>query len=201
MPPISETQAHQVKIWMMRNFGPQLMTSIQDKPFDVNVICAIAGKEAALYWLNWIDTLSPQETLARCVFDASGDAPNTSRVAFPQNTQAFIAKFGTAFGTDLIDEANKTRQLRHLAPANWVYKGYGIFQYDLQFVLSDEAFFRQKQWGDFQACLDRAVDELVKNYTHYKDLRTAIRAYNGSGAAAEQYADDVMRLLEWCSEA
>ena len=81
-----------------------------------------------------------------------------------------------------------------------VYKGYGIFQYDLQFVLSDEVFFRQKQWGDFQACIDRAVGELEKNYLHYKDLRTAIRAYNGSGPSAEQYADDVMQLLEWCSE-
>jgi hypothetical protein len=29
-------------------------------------------------------------------------------------------------------EANDTRKLRGFGPQHWVYKGYGLFQYDLQ---------------------------------------------------------------------
>jgi hypothetical protein len=113
---------------------------------------------------------------------------------------AFHQRYGDAFTQDLIGEANQTRALRGLPAASWVYKGYGIFQYDLQYVGADTAFFQQKQWGEFQACLDRALSELKTKYAHYKDLRTTVRAYNGSGPSAEAYADDVMTLLAWCSE-
>ena len=127
MPPINELQAHQVKLWMTQNFGPQLAKSVQNMPFDVNVICAIAGKEAALYWLSWINSHSAQDVLARCVFDASGDAPNTSRAAFPQNTAAFVAKCGAEFADELIDEANESRSCGICPPARWSTKDMGYF--------------------------------------------------------------------------
>jgi hypothetical protein len=199
-PPINEPQAHAVKTWMTANFGAQLAAAVQGTPFDDNLLCAIAGKEAACYWLAWTRTMAPAEVLARCVFDASGDAPNTSRSAFPRNTAQFRAQYGDALTDMLIAEANAARQLRNLGPAQWVYKGYGIFQYDLQYITADRGFFADRRWGDFGECVTRAVRELSEKYAHYQDLRSAVRAYNGSGPAAEAYADDVMQLLTWCSE-
>jgi hypothetical protein len=48
--------------------------------------------------------------------------------------------------------------------------------------------------------MSRAMHELMAKYAIYKDIRTAVRAYNGSGPRAEQYAEDVMQLAAWCSE-
>jgi hypothetical protein len=86
----------------------------------------------AYFWLNFIDKKSVADVLARCVLDASGDYPGTERSAFPKNTHAFTAKYGDAFANMLIAEANATRKWRGFGPAAWVYKGYGLFQFDLQ---------------------------------------------------------------------
>ena len=80
----------------------------------------------------------------RAIGDASGDFPNTSRSAFPKDTPTFRAAFGDAFADMLIAEANASRALRNMGPKTWVYKGYGIFQYDLQHVHADKAFFRER---------------------------------------------------------
>lgn len=81
-----------------------------------------------------------------------------------------------------------------------VYKGYGIFQYDLQAVESDEAFFREKKWYRFSDCLDRAVKELKEKFSTHHDVKEAIRAYNGSGPNAIEYANNVMEFSRYCSE-
>jgi hypothetical protein len=70
--------------------------------------------------------------LARCVLEASGDYPSTERSAFPKNTHAFKTKYGDAFAHMLIPKANGTRKWHGFGPAAWVYKGYGLFQFDLQ---------------------------------------------------------------------
>ena len=100
----------------------------------------------------------------------------------------------------LIDEANKTRRLRGFGPKEWVYKGYGIYQYDLQSVTDDEAFFRQRKWYDFGQCLDRVMKELNGKYATQKDVWRTIKAYNGSGDAATRYANNVIQFAAYCSE-
>ena len=92
----------------------------------------------------------------------------------------------------LVEEANATRALRGLRAKDWVYKGYGIFQYDLQFVTQDESYFRFRQWHDFQACVNRAIKELTSIYgRNGGKLWEAVRAYNGAGQAARNYRDNV----------
>src|SRR5262249_24572945 len=131
--------------------------------------------------------------------DASGDAPGTERKAFPVNTQDFRARFGDALTTQLIDEANATRQLRGYSPKQWVYKGYGLFQYDLQHIQSDPGFFTGRQWGDIQACLDRLARLLGENVAKARgNMTAAVRAYNGIGPDAELYAASVIQMREWC---
>jgi len=198
-PPISRTSAQRVAQWMRSNFGDKLDKAIEGTPFTANHLIAIVCQETAIYWVNWIDKQDVKTIVERAVFDASGDYPGTSRSVFPRDTTAFRSRLGKEFTDMLIAEANQMRALRGFKPTPWVYKGYGLFQYDLQYVLTDESFFREKQWYDFDICLAKAMGELKTKYAATHDVRQAIQAYNGSGPKAEQYASNVMQFLDWCT--
>ena len=198
--PITQKQAYKVATWMKSNFGDQITRALRGTPFDVNTLCGIACQETAYFWISFIDKMSVEDVLARCVLDASGDFPGTQRSAFPRNTEAFRKRYSGDFADMLIAEANKTRKLRGFGPQQWVYKGYGIYQYDLQFVVDDEIFFREKQWFSFEACLERAKKELLGKYKIYDNLWKAVRGYNGSGSAATDYANNVTQFAKYFSE-
>lgn len=196
--PVSRAQALRVRNWLMQNFGSAISQAIQGSPLDADLVAAIACKETANVWLAWIDRLGPADVLARCVFDGSGDVPGTSRSAFPRNAADFRARAGDAATDMLIDEANETRKLRGYAPQRWLYKGYGLLQYDLQHYLSDPSFFRDRQWRTIDACLDRFMTEMnAKLQAAGGDIPDAVRRYNGSGAKAEQYREHVMYIHGW----
>ncbi len=197
-PPLRRDQALQCRDWLMQHFGSEIEKAVSGTPFDALLICAIAAKETAPIWLNWINQMSADEIVARCVFDASGDAPGTSRNAFPANTAIFRKKYGDQVTAEFIDEANRTRAIRKMGPKDWVYKGYGIFQYDLQHILTDPSFFLNKQWRDFPSCLARVMSELkLKHQSAGGDLRETIRLYNGKGERAQIYADHVLIMYDW----
>ena len=204
-PPLNAHQAAEVKTWMRTNFAVTIDAAIAGVAgLDSDLVCAIACKESAIYWVGKISSLPPADILRYCVFDASGDFPGTTRHAFPVNAAALRAD--PAFGalTDmLIQEANNARAgLRGYGPAEYLYKGYGIFQYDLQNIRTDVEFFRDKLWYGFDACMDRFMREMRAKLTASGgDIRLAVRMYNGSGPAAEQYAADVMQLAAWCAGA
>jgi hypothetical protein len=105
---------------MKSNFIHPIEEAVSGTPFSTDLICAIACQETAYFWLSFIKNLTVDGVLARCVLDASGDYPNTRRSAFPKNTQAFQARYGETFTQMLIEEANKTRQLRGFGPQQWV---------------------------------------------------------------------------------
>jgi hypothetical protein len=182
---------------MNHHFGIKCEAAVSATPFTKELLYAIACQETAIYFTRWINDHTPEEVLGRCVFDASGDA-NGTRGAFPKNTAAFIAKYGQQLADELIEEANKTRALRGWGPKRWVYAGYGIFQYDLQHILTDEVFFRQKMWYHIDACLNRVIKELQTKWkAHPNDLFNTVKAYNGSGSRAENYANHVLQFLSW----
>jgi len=200
--PISRQQAEKAIQWLKENFAPEMTTGVTGSAFTIDHLCGIACQESAYVWEDWLGVHSTETILAACVLDASGDVPGKSRSVFPKNTAAFREAYGPAFTDLLIEEANKMRKLRGMPPKKWVYKGYGIFQYDLQFVKKDQDFFEKKQWYEFDACMSRAVGELrgtwervdkkYRNKPVSEKLRLAIKAYNGSGAAAEEYAENVL---------
>jgi len=197
--PLTRSQVLKGAAWLSANFTAETQTAIAGSPVTLPLVQAIACKETHNIWLPRIDSHPAGDLLGFCVGDASGDFPGTSRSAFPTNTAAFRAKYGPAFTDMLIAEANKARALRGLPAAAWVYKGYGIFQYDLQHVAADEAFFRERKWYDFEACAEKLVLELSRTFkASAGDVRGAVRRYNGSGPRAEEYADVVMQFLAWC---
>lgn len=193
--PITKDQARTACQWLKDCFGPELRAAAP-APFTADHLCGIACQETAYFWLPLVSRLTPAELLARCVLDASGDIAGSSRSAFPKNTAAFIARYGGDFADLLIEEGNTTRTLRGYKPWRKLYKGYGIFQYDLQFVIEDEAFFRRKQWHDLSCVLERVARELRRTHARHQDVKEAIRAYNGAGPAARRYADNVMFYTE-----
>ena len=192
--PITVEQAKKVNEFLLGNFEQAFIDATKDTAFDKHTLVAIACQETAYVWYNWIGKHDANTILSRCVFDATGDAKGTEgqRSAFPKNAANFRTKFTEAELSLLIEEANKTRIMRGFQPASLLYKGYGLFQYDLQFILSDKDFFLQKEWYSIDACIKRAMKELNGKYAISKDVRTAIRMYNGSGKAAENYANNVM---------
>lgn len=198
--PISRAAAVQCAHWLVDNFGGALRKAVAGKPYRVKHLCAIVCQETAYKWLKWVGTQSAQTIVERAVFDASGDYPGTNRTAFPKNTAAFRDRYGNAFADMLIREANLTRGLQGWSDAPWVYKGYGLFQYDLQHVVSDRDFFENKRWYSFDACLSKCCGELdEKLKISSGDLWEAIRRYNGSGARAEQYRRNVQTFTEYCA--
>jgi hypothetical protein len=198
--PITYQQALKAIAWLKKNFGQQIAAAVDGTHYSVDNICGIACQETAYFWLGMLDQMSAQEVCARCVLDASGDAPGTKRRAFPRDTKAFRDVYGNERTDMLIEEANKTRSLRKMNPRNWIYKGYGLFQYDLQFVKVDPHFFFKKQWYDFSVCLERVMHELRDTWRQHGDLFEAIRAYNGSGHSAAVYAQNVMAYSGFSGE-
>ncbi|WP_334539196.1 peptidase S8/S53 subtilisin kexin sedolisin [Bradyrhizobium sp. AZCC 1708] len=199
--PISKASALICARWLMDNFGDKIKNATVGKAYKPKHLCAIACQETAYKWIPWIGHHSTQTIVERAVFDASGDNPGTSRSAFPVNTRAFRDKYGQAFTDMLIEEANKTRRLQGWGNKPWVYKGYGLFQYDLQHVKTAEGFFANKEWYSFDNCLSRVVQELDSKLTaHGGNLWKAIKAYNGSGANAERYMQNVKVFTEYCEE-
>lgn len=195
--PISDRQAATVANFIRDNFGAKIVAATTGTPFPAPLLPAIVCQETAYFWLDFMQTLAPSQVIARCVLDASGDV-NGDRTAFPRNTAAFRARYGDEFSNLLIGEANDTRRLRGLGPKQWVYAGYGIFQYDLQYVTSDEAFFRDRQWYEIDQSFARVMDELKSKFELTRDLWEAVRAYNGSGPRAEQYKRNVKHYFAIC---
>ena len=201
--PISQAQCIKATNWLITNFGDKIKSAVNGTPFTVNHVCAIACQETAQRWLLWIDEYNVDTVLARCVFDASGDMKGTTRNAFPKNKAEFQAKYGEEFTKMLIDEANKMRAMpqpgyKHgYHPADYLYKGYSIFQYDLQNVVTDRAFFEHKLWYQFDNCLSRLMIELRRKYNAKQEVWASIKAYNGAGQAAENYKNNVKQFTEW----
>src|SRR4029077_7214842 len=79
-----------------------------------------------------------------------------------------------------------------MKPWGKIYKGYGPFQYDLQYSLTDEVFFRERQWYGIDKCVDKCVGELEVKYKQQGNVPEAIRSYNGSGPRAREYRDNVL---------
>ena len=202
--PITQKQAFTAVTWMKTNFNSKITEAVKGTPFTVDAICAIACQETAYFWLSFIGKKSVDEILARCVLDASGDFEGTQRSAFPRNTNVFRLKYSQAFTNMLINEANATRKWRGFGPQNWVYKGYGIFQYDLQFVVNNQSFFEQKKWYSIDVCLKNVMVELNSKWAKYKHTENAmwktIKAYNGTGENATKYANNVMQYIAYSKQ-
>jgi hypothetical protein len=202
--PLSKPQCAICTAWMKDNFEDKIIAAVRDTPFDEYLVYAITCQETAQRWQMWINVADAATILQRCVFDASGDFPDTTRGAFPKNKNEFISEYGNILTQMLIDEGNKMRAMPQpgfphgYSSAAFLYKGYGIFQYDLQHIKTDKSFFADKLWYSIDECLARLIKELNDKWNaHPNDMYATVKAYNGSGSRAEQYAQRVSQFYTW----
>lgn len=151
--------------WFKTHFGDAVTQAVANTPFSLDLLTAIAVQETFEVWGQLLKTTTdPATILPLCVGDTL-DAPNRS--AFPTSkAQLLQAPHGGEMfavaraALEAIGEYNAGYHKVAAANPDKFCHGYGIFQYDIQFYHSDAAFFLDRQWHSFDACLERALREL-----------------------------------------
>jgi len=150
--------------WFKKTFHAELEAAVQGTPYCVDLLAAVAYQETGYIWSSQIKKLSVPELLKICVGDTL-DYPK--RRAFPKNKAALVA---VPRGKDMFKVAREALELvgEHNTTFGRVAKkypskfcrGFGIFQYDLQFFKEDPEYFLQKKWHVFDVCVNHCVQEL-----------------------------------------
>jgi hypothetical protein len=149
--------------WFKKQFSSVIQESIQDTPFNLDLLVAIAIQETGYIWRSLYKKKTLPEVLALCVGDTI-DYP--SRNAFPKNKSDLLkVTDGTkmfAIAREALESISKNVPGFKGAANNpdKFCRGFGIFQYDLQFFLENPSFFLDRKWFDFNQCLQLCVDEL-----------------------------------------
>lgn len=189
--------------WLLDNYGQVLREKVAGTQVPLSLACAIACQESAYTWFDrsvFKTGRTPAQMMRLLVLD------NVSpRVAFPRDTSTL--KHDHRFGDlapALIAISDASRRARGYTETGNLLYGYGLFQYDLQNIQADAAFWRDTTpgasvaglWGDAGACADRFVTEMNRKLArHPGDLKAAISAYNGSGANARAYGEIVFKFM------
>ncbi len=151
--------------WFKTAFHEKLADAVENTPFDIDLLCAIAYQETGYVWRKYTSSHSVEEILTICVGDTI-DYPR--RKAFPRSREA-LEEYEPK-GKQMFKIARKA--LLHVARYEAGYqgvakkphkfcRGYGIFQYDLQFFKEDPDYFLEKKWENFDECLAKCIEELV----------------------------------------
>lgn len=201
--PLTHTEVIKAANWISKNFADKIAKAVAGSPFNINHVISIALQESAQDWLPWIDHYSTSQILSCIISDPTGDQPGTVRNVWPQNLTVFKTKYPDLVEM-LVSEGNKFRSMpkpnypNGWQPRTWLYKAWGIFQYDIQAIKWDVEFFRNKEWYSFDSCLKRLMAELNSKLVIAKgDPWLAIERYNGAGQAAKEYRQNVMQFHEW----
>jgi hypothetical protein len=150
--------------WFKQTFGQELAAAASGTPFSVDLLVAIAAQETGEIWAPLRNKLALPELLAVCVGDTL-DA-DKGRVAFPKTRAHLVAQ---PRGEEMFRLAHEAlvSMAKHVPGYAKVAKlphkfchGYGIFQYDLQFFLTDPDYFLQGRWREFRFTLGKCLDEL-----------------------------------------
>ncbi|OLE54294.1 MAG: peptide-binding protein [Cyanobacteria bacterium 13_1_40CM_2_61_4] len=150
--------------WFKGQFRTAIQASIQDTPFSVDLLTAIAMQETYYIWGDFYQRLPVAEVLKLCVGDTL-DTPN--RIAFPKNKSELLQEpkgdqmFALAREAleSLGPYSSRYHEVATFNPNKFCH-GFGIFQYDIQFFKTNPDYFLEKRWCDFDACLAVCVQEL-----------------------------------------
>jgi len=183
-------------LWFKQQFHNEIAAAVEGTPFTLDMICAIACQETGFIWqtLRKRD-LSRDQVLELCVgdtIDASG-----GRRAFPRTKADLIARPNGQRMFEIARQAlvDMSRQINGFASAvanpDKFCHGFGIFQFDLQFFLTEPDYFLEKRYANFNDCAGHCVGELrnalrkvgLQNRATLTDLEMAsvAIAYNTGG--------------------
>ncbi|HEY3057245.1 MAG TPA: SH3 domain-containing protein [Thermoanaerobaculia bacterium] len=151
--------------WFKNEFGDSINAAVEDTPFDIDLLAAIAVQETYEVWGDLYDRIGVTDLLELCVGDTI-DAPR--RKAFPRTKAQLL---GAPNGDRMFDIARASLEaigeyfaVYHkiaVANPNKFCHAFGIFQYDLQHFPENAQYFLERRWADFDACLALCIGELA----------------------------------------
>ncbi|HVG20251.1 MAG TPA: hypothetical protein VNI02_14470, partial [Blastocatellia bacterium] len=152
-------------LWFKQQFHREIEAAVQGSPFSLDMLTAIACQETGHIWqVLRKRQLSTKRILELCVGDTLDS--DRGRSAFPKTKSDLIAKPNGAQMFEiarqaLVDVSQFITSLQAVAARpNKFCHGFGIFQYDLQFFLTDPDYFLQKRYADLDACIGKCIGEL-----------------------------------------
>jgi hypothetical protein len=149
--------------WFKQQFFEKIDEAVQGTPFKPDLLVAIAVQETGYIWRNLYKKMPALEVLKLCVGDTI-DSPNRS--AFPKNKADLLSVSDGGKMFSIARNALESMSMHVQGYESSVKKtdkfcrGFGIFQYDLQFFQENPGYFLQKDWYSFDDCLQLCVREL-----------------------------------------
>ena len=155
--------------WFQTTFEKELQAAVLGTPFNIDLLSAIAYQETGYIWHRLVKQgMKPKEILRLCVGDTIDFNPTTKkgRKAFPRNKAHLLEH---AQGAAMFAVARKCLEdiaavlpdfKQAAANKDKFCRGFGIFQYDLQFFDKDQAYFLNEQWSEASECFPRVIKEL-----------------------------------------
>lgn len=149
--------------WFKQNFGDEINAAVAGTPFNLDMLTAIACQETGHIWGRLRSSgLSRERIVELCV----GDTLDRNKT-FPKNRADLEAwprgdeMFDIARAA-LIDLAAFFDDFKPAARnPNKFCKGYGVFQYDLQFFKIDPDYFLERRYTRFEETLAHCLSELT----------------------------------------
>ncbi len=156
--------------WFKDQFAAEIETAVAGSPFDLDMIVAVACQETGHIWQRLRKEANPltrDQILALCVGDTIDAKPGGGgRRAFPKNKAELLAH---PKGQQMFDIARKA--LEDMAPhvpgfagavanKSKFCRGYGLFQFDLQFFKVEPDYFLQRRYENFDETLGKCLHEL-----------------------------------------
>ncbi len=153
--------------WFKQNFHTQIESAIQDTPFTLDFLTALACQETGEVWpILRRQQLSVKRILELCVGDTLDSAQGRS--AFPRTKTDLLAVVNGQRMFDiarqgLVEMARFVKSYQGVAAKpNKFCHGFGIFQFDLQFFKTEPDYFLDQRYADFDACLEKCLGELQR---------------------------------------
>jgi hypothetical protein len=164
---IAMTTAKNIR-WFKSTYGARIEPMLVGTPFDLDMITTLACQETGELWgaMRKDPALTPDQIAALCCGDTL-DA-DKGRKAFPR-TKADLVAPQVVDGKAMFDIArNALLQMAAHVPGysfantrpNKFCHGFGMFQYDLQFFLTNPRYFLDRKYENFENSLQRALGEL-----------------------------------------
>lgn len=154
-------------LWFKQQFAARITPALAATPFSVDMIVAIACQETGHIWsVLRHKNLSVAQILSLCVGDTL-DA-DKGRRAFPKTKAELIAR---SEGPRMFEIARAAlvEMAQHIpgfagaaGKPNKFCHGFGLFQFDLQFFLTDPHHFLDKKYQQFDETLGKCLTELKR---------------------------------------
>lgn len=152
--------------WFKEKFGSRMRTAVAGTVFDMDMLTALACQETGGLWnvMRRDPALNADRIAALCCGDTLDF--DRGRRAFPRMKADLIAARN---GAQMFDIARKALldMAEHVPGYEFVRTrpnkfahGYGMFQYDLQFFMTNPRYFLERRYELFENSLERALGEL-----------------------------------------